>query len=74
MQAKLDTVKKHMSGKRFEAAKGALLTCKGAIHIVTVAIEKIMCATAEFTLDQRELMEEPELENSEDVSMSADMH
>ena len=27
MQAKLDTVKKHMSGKRFEAAKGTLLTC-----------------------------------------------
>lgn len=40
MQAKLDTVKKHMSGKRFNAAK------------------------AGFEKDERELMEEPDIETS----------
>lgn len=52
MQAKLDTVKKHMSGKRFTAAK------------------------AEFEEDKRELMEEPDVDdsaNSEEADQDADV-
>ena len=70
MQAKLDTVKKHMTGKRFNAAKGKLWvrTTWGAAF--DTATDFVNGRAAEFEKDERELMEEPDIETSEEVSCS----
>lgn len=71
MQAKLDTVKKHMTGKRFNAAKGALCAKQYKVKVCVAAADIAFCHVAEFESDDRELMEEPDIETSEEVSAFA---
>lgn len=71
MQAKLDTVKKHMTGKRFNAAKGKLCAKQYKSNVRSTAANFGLCPVAEFENDERELMEEPDIETSEEVSPCA---
>ena len=72
MQAKLETVKKHMTGKRFNAAKSKSYTrYQFTFTVCYTPADTVVCHTAEFENDERELMEEPDIETSEEVSMCA---
>ena len=67
MQAKLDTVKKHMNGKRFNAAKGKSVIAADMDTPLGKLTDTSFGHVAEFEKDERELMEEPDLETSEEV-------
>lgn len=72
MHAKLETVKKHMTGKRFNAAKSKSYAKYQFIFTVcNTAADTASCHIAEFENDERELMEEPDIETSEEVSTCA---
>ncbi len=65
MQAKLETVKKHMSGKRFAAAKGTPSLCDTlAPSALDARSAGLRCYAAEFETDNRELMEEPDVSDT----------
>ena len=71
MQAKLDTVKKHMTGKRFNTAKGTLCAKQYKGKVCAAAADTVLCHIAEFETGERELMEEPDIETSEEVNATA---
>ena len=71
MQAKLDTVKKHMTGKRFNVAKGKSYAKQYKFKVCSTAADFGFGSVAEFENDERELMEEPDIETSEEVSPCA---
>lgn len=71
MQAKLDTVKKHMTGKRFNAAKGTSCAKQHKAASTVQQLTPVFCHVAEFENDERELMEEPDIETSEEVNAFA---